>query len=64
MLTTDNYECTWDLFKSIPSLTNPGKTVFDETDRVQSSRSGRIPWPAWSIATARIVDGEHRWASP
>jgi oleate hydratase len=21
MLTTDNYECTWDLFKSIPSLT-------------------------------------------
>jgi oleate hydratase len=31
MLTTDNYECTWDLFKSIPSLTLPGKTVFDET---------------------------------
>jgi oleate hydratase len=22
MLTTDNYECTWDLFKSIPSLVN------------------------------------------
>jgi oleate hydratase len=31
MLTTDNYECTWDLYKSIPSLNNPGKTVFDET---------------------------------
>lgn len=31
MLTTDNYECTWDLFKSIPSLNNVGKTVFDET---------------------------------
>jgi oleate hydratase len=31
MLTTDNYECTWDLFKSIPSLNNQGKTVFDET---------------------------------
>lgn len=31
MLTTDNYECTWGLFKSIPSLTRPGKTVFDET---------------------------------
>jgi oleate hydratase len=31
MLTTDNYECTWGLFKSIPSLTNPAKTVFDET---------------------------------
>ncbi len=31
MLTTDNYECTWDLYKSIPSLAHPGKTVFDET---------------------------------
>ena len=31
MLTTDNYECTWDLFKSIPSLKNQFKTVFDET---------------------------------
>ena len=31
MLTTDNYECTWDLYKSIPSLVNQGKTVFDET---------------------------------
>ncbi len=31
MLTTDNYECTWDLYQSIPSLTNAGKTVFDET---------------------------------
>ena len=31
MLTTDNYECTWDLFKSIPSLTAKNKTVFDET---------------------------------
>ena len=31
MLTTDNYECTWDLFKSIPSLANKAQTVFDET---------------------------------
>src|SRR5271168_4155867 len=31
MLTTDNYECTWDLYKSIPSLNHPGKSVFDET---------------------------------
>ena len=31
MVTTDNYECTWDLYKSIPSLINAGKTVFDET---------------------------------
>jgi len=23
MLTTANYECTWDLFKTIPSLTSP-----------------------------------------
>jgi oleate hydratase len=31
MLTTDNYECTWDLFKSIPSLEHPGRTVYEET---------------------------------
>ena len=31
MLTTDNYECTWDLFKSIPSLAQPGLSVFEET---------------------------------
>jgi len=31
MLTTDNYECTWGLFKHIPSLTNPAKSVFEET---------------------------------
>jgi oleate hydratase len=31
MLTTDNYECTWDLFKTIPSLTAKGKSVFEET---------------------------------
>jgi len=31
MLTTDNYECTWDLYKSIPSLQEPGRSVFDET---------------------------------
>jgi oleate hydratase len=31
MLTTDNYECTWGLFKTIPSLIHPQKTVFEET---------------------------------
>jgi oleate hydratase len=31
MLTTDNYECTWDLYKSIPSLNDGSKTVFEET---------------------------------
>jgi oleate hydratase len=31
MLTTDNYECTWGLFKTIPSLTDPLISVYDET---------------------------------
>jgi oleate hydratase len=31
MLTFDNYECTWGLFKTIPSLSEPSKSVFDET---------------------------------
>ena len=31
MLTTDNYECTWDLFKTIPSLSATGRTVYEET---------------------------------
>lgn len=31
MLTTDHYECTWDLFKSIPSLRDPEQSVYDET---------------------------------
>lgn len=31
MLTTDNYECTWDLFETIPSLVTPSQSVFDET---------------------------------
>jgi oleate hydratase len=31
MFTTDNYECTWDLFKSIPSLSDKSLSVYDET---------------------------------
>jgi oleate hydratase len=31
MLTTDHYECTWDLLSSIPSLEHPGLTVRDQT---------------------------------
>jgi len=31
MLTTDNYECFWDLFKTIPSIDDPKQSVFDET---------------------------------
>ncbi len=46
MLTTDNYECTWGLFKSIPSIVSPGQTVFDETiafnDRHQSHSRARL----------------------
>ncbi len=46
MMTTDNFECTWDLFKSIPSLNDAGKTVFDETvefnDRYKSHSSARL----------------------
>jgi oleate hydratase len=48
MLTTDNYECTWDLFKSIPSLNHPGKTVFDETVEFNEKHK--------SNARARLVD--------
>jgi oleate hydratase len=31
MFTTDNYECTSDLYKSIPSLLNAGQSVYQET---------------------------------
>lgn len=31
MLTTDHYECTWDLLSTIPSLEYPDQTVRDET---------------------------------
>ena len=48
MLTIDNYECTWDLFKSIPSLDHPGKSVFDETIEFNEKHK--------SHAMARLVD--------
>ncbi len=48
MLTTDNYECTWDLFKDIPSLLTAGASVFSET--VEFNRQH----PAHS--RARLVD--------
>ena len=48
MLTTDNYECTWDLYKSIPSLDHPGKTVFDETVEFNEKHK--------SNSMARLVD--------
>ncbi len=48
MLTYDNYECTWDLFKSIPSLHNKGKTVYDETLEFNTEYA--------SNSMARLVD--------
>jgi oleate hydratase len=48
MLTTDNYECTWDLYKSIPSLSHQGKSVFDETVEFNEKHQ--------SNAMARLVD--------
>lgn len=48
MLTTDNYECTWDLFKSIPSLRQANCSVFDETLAFNEKNV--------SHAMARLVD--------
>lgn len=48
MLTTDNYECTWDLFKSIPSLEHEGQSVYDETVAFNKMHK--------SHAQARLVD--------
>ncbi len=55
MFTADNYECTWELFKAIPSLATPDKSVYEETidfnarhkshalARLVDSRRARIP---------------------
>lgn len=48
MLTTDHYECTWDLFKTIPSLTSARVSVFQETVAFNEKH------PAHSMA--RLVD--------
>jgi oleate hydratase len=48
MFTTDNYECTCDLFKSIPSLEHEGKSVFDET--IEFNEAHR------AYSKARLVD--------
>lgn len=48
MLTTDNYECTWDLFKSIPSLHTPDKSVYAETMEFNEQHR--------SNSMARLVD--------
>jgi len=48
MLTTDNYECTWDLFRTIPSSREPGRSVFEETLAFNEQHP--------SHAMARLVD--------
>ncbi|PTT87498.1 oleate hydratase [Pelomonas sp. HMWF004] len=48
MLTLDNYECTWALFKTIPSLAQPGRSVFEETLEFNEKHV--------SHAMARLVD--------
>ncbi len=48
MLTTDNYECTWDLFKSIPSLQQPDQSVFEETEAFNAQNR--------ADSKARLVD--------
>lgn len=53
MLTTDNYECTWGLFETIPSLTNPGASVRDDTLAFNKAHVAH--------ADARLVDASrHR----
>lgn len=46
MLTTDNYECTWDLFKTIPSLSEPDQSVYEEivafNKRVKAHSKARL----------------------
>jgi oleate hydratase len=50
MLTTDNYECMWGLYKTIPSLHNAGKSVFEETMEFNEK------FPSHSIA--RLLDSQ------
>jgi oleate hydratase len=48
MFTSDNYECTWALFKSIPSLVTEGISVYDETHAFNETFT--------SDSKARLVD--------
>lgn len=46
MLTTDNYECMWDLYKTIPSLNDTDMSVYDEVvafnKRVKAHSQARL----------------------
>lgn len=48
MMTTENFECTWGLFKTIPSLARPQMSVFEEI----IDFSNKVKWDA----KARLVD--------
>lgn len=48
MLTMDNYECTWDLFKTIPSIHSSELSVFEEIVRFNEKYE--------SNSKARLVD--------
>lgn len=48
MLTTDHYECFWDLFKTIPSIEHEGQSVRDETLRFNEENVAH--------SRARLVD--------
>ena len=48
MFTFENYECTWDLFKTIPSLSDADKSVYDETAHFNKNHQ--------THARARLVD--------
>lgn len=48
MMITETFECTWDLFRSIPSRSDPAVSVHDET----MAFSERVPWDA----RARLID--------
>lgn len=41
----NHFECMWDLFKSIPSIVNPGETVFSEILLPQQGRPELLPVP-------------------
>ena len=48
MFTTGNYECTWGLFKFVPSLHNEGQSVFQETEEFNAKHK--------TDSMARLVD--------
>src|SRR5580692_2450768 len=52
MFTTDNYECTWGLFKSIPSLSPIRAFRYSTKPLLSTSRTNRTRWPGWWIAIA------------